>query len=173
MQRCAAAASSAASKAGFFGRVAACRSQPSSAHSLPLLGQGSYVLSTALRERHSRWSRSPPRPHAKARQRRPFPIGDTVLFAIDEISPKFIAVNGLFRLEDRAVANARAAVLKSAKRQISARILRKRCLASDLESSHFPRSIASHETSSEPCSARREAAGIWSKTVAPSMPSST
>ena len=45
----------------------------------------------------------------------------------DEISPKFIAMNGLFRLEDRAVANDRDAVLKSAKRQISARILRKRC----------------------------------------------
>ena len=30
----------------------------------------------------------------------------------DEISPKFIAVNGLFLLEDRAVADARDAVLK-------------------------------------------------------------
>lgn len=91
----------------------------------------------------------------------------------DEISPKFIAANRLFRLEDRAIANACAAVLKSAKRQISARILRKRCPVSDLESSHFQRSIASHETSSETRPACREAAGIWLKTVAPSMPRAT
>ncbi len=45
---------------------------------------------------------------------------------IDEISPKFIAVNGLFRLEDRVVANARDAALKSTMRQISARIVRMR-----------------------------------------------
>ena len=38
----------------------------------------------------------------------------------DEISPKFIAVNGLFRTEDRSIANARDAALKSAKRHISA-----------------------------------------------------
>ncbi len=38
----------------------------------------------------------------------------------DEISPKFIAVSGLFRLEDRAIANAGGAVPKFAKRKISA-----------------------------------------------------
>ena len=91
----------------------------------------------------------------------------------DEISSKFIAANGLFRLEDRVIANARDAVLKSAKRQISARILRKRCPASDRESSRFPRSIASHETSSEPCSVKRETAGIWSKTGAQDVPRAT